>query len=72
MSKYSCKGETSTKCPFYIRESLLSITCEGEDEQAEFAAKFKTQDEKLEWQKKRCFQVTPDCPIYEAAARKYK
>lgn len=27
MSKYSCKGEVAAKCPFYIRESLLSITC---------------------------------------------
>ncbi|MFR1036970.1 MAG: hypothetical protein ACLSF7_13215 [Acutalibacteraceae bacterium] len=71
MSKYSCKGEVAAKCPFYIRESLLSITCEGEDEQTEFAAKFKTQAEKLDWQKKRCFQVHPDCPFYRTAAQKY-
>ena len=72
MSKYSSRGEASTKCPFYIRESLLSITCEGEDEWTEMAAKFKTKEEKLEWQKNRCFQFEPDCPIYRMAARKYE
>lgn len=71
MSKYSCKGEVAAKCPFYIRESRLSITCEGADEHAEFAAKFETQAEKLEWQQNRCFQFHPDCPIYRMAARKY-
>ena len=51
-------------CPFYQRESRLSIVCEGYCEEQQIGMKFRTEEEKLQWQQKYCLRFYyPRCPV---------
>ena len=43
-------------CPFYQRESRLSIVCEGYCQEQQIGMKFRTEAEKLQWQQKYCMR----------------
>ena len=51
-------------CPFYQRESRLSIVCEGYCQEQQIGMKFRTEAEKLQWQQKYCLRFYyPRCPV---------
>ena len=70
--KYSGIGTTHTKCPFFVRESELQITCEGVIENADTASKFATEKEKIRYQVKQCFRYPNECPVAKMNERKYE
>lgn len=51
-------------CPFYQRESRLSIVCEGYCQEQQIGMKFRTEAEKIQWQQKYCLRFYyPRCPV---------
>lgn len=58
------EGIANTKCPYYIRESKYSISCEGLEEGTEHVTKFPTAKAKKDFQKTRCYSI--DCPCKAA------
>lgn len=51
-------------CPFYQRESGLSIICEGYSPEQQVSMKFNSSKEKLRWQREYCLRFYyPRCPL---------
>lgn len=57
------KGEFKTKCPYYIKESDQSITCEGFKKDTCIAHKFINKDKKEEYQEEECFRYPNKCTL---------
>lgn len=71
MDKYT--GLTSSICPFYLRESQLSISCEGLTDGTRNVMKFNKLDDKHQYQRDFCFYKTyKGCPVYQAILKKYE
>ena len=69
---YSGIGGANTKCPFFIRESELQITCEGIIQEANTINKFPTEKQKIEFQVQQCFKYPNECPLARLNEEKYK
>lgn len=63
----------SVVCPYYIRESKKSITCEGFTEDTDLSTLFADQCGKQAFQVGRCdmFDYEDRCPLAAALAKKY-
>lgn len=61
MVNYYGPGIVNTDCPYYKRESRLTITCEGTYKGTENCLKFETEEKKIEFQKKHCFEDCERC-----------
>jgi hypothetical protein len=60
-------------CPFYERESRLSIVCEGDSESRNFGIKFRSEEDKCDWEKKYCLGFFySQCPMAAALLRQYR
>ncbi len=55
------EGIADTKCPYYIRESRYSISCEGLEEGTEHVTKFATEMDKIRFQRTRCYSLSCPC-----------
>lgn len=55
------KGSRHTKCPYYIREAELSITCESVYNQVNSVLKFDTKGKKEKFQKEHCYKYPNQC-----------
>lgn len=62
----------NTKCPFYVVDGKLSITCEGIIDKTKTATKFGTMEEKDEFQINYCYKYPNECPIRNELEKKYK
>lgn len=66
------RGGTDTYCPFYVREALKSITCEGQVGDC-VMHRFKTRDDLLAWQARYCFgKGYKQCPQAVALIKAYE
>lgn len=60
-------------CPFYQRESRLSIICEGYCEDQQVGMKFRTEEEKRAWQREYCLRFYyPRCPLAATVLAHYR
>mgnify|MGYP005760012999 CR=1 FL=1 len=60
-------------CPFYQRESRLSIICEGYCEEQQVGMKFRTEAEKRAWQREYCLRFYyPRCPLAATVLAHYR
>lgn len=65
-------GMSATLCPFYIRESEYSISCEGIVCNSKTIMKFNSKNEKKQHQRLYCFcSAYESCPLYQSLADKY-
>lgn len=65
-------GGENIKCPFYLRESEYTMTCEGIASGTELATKFPSEKEKREYQKCNCYHRKSSCVIMRMLEEKYK
>lgn len=56
-------GGENVKCPYYSRESMYSITCEGIVSNSELATKFSDEKEKKIYMERNCNRYPNVCPI---------
>ncbi len=71
MSNY--KGGANTVCPFYIRENVLSLTCEGCMEGSMTTIRFRCPSDKELWQEEICAHYHfRRCPLASSAELKYE
>ena len=63
---------TNTQCPYYIRDSLKQITCEGVVSGSEMSMKFDSESGKLKYQKQYCFSYPNNCMICKGLDAKYQ
>lgn len=68
------EGGKKTVCPFYLHESKYRLSCESvADEAVDVSLSFKTQEEKVEWQKTYCYSLrTYHCCPLVRLLEKYK
>ena len=64
------KGTSNVKCPYYIRESRLSMTCEGFISD-EIVMRFTCEKDKETFQEKECYHYPNGCIICNANEKKY-
>lgn len=69
---YDKTADQLTKCPYYSRSQKLSITCEGIVNGAKNAIKFKTEEEKKEFQRNNCFKYHNNCNLKKVLEKKYE
>ena len=62
-SKYYKQGTTKAVCPYFIREGVRTITCEGFTNDAKSVQCFRTPAQKLEYQREHCFCFNAECVI---------
>lgn len=62
-TKYYMKGVTMAVCPYFIRESARTVTCEGFVNNAKSTLSFQTPTQKLDFQKDHCFCYDSECPV---------
>ena len=58
-------GVVNTDCPFYLRESERTVTCEGIVPETTIKVEFHTRKQKENFQKTYCFAGCSRCPNYE-------
>lgn len=63
---------TNTLCPYYIRDSLKQITCEGVVSGSKMSIKFDNESEKIEYQRQHCFTYPNECMICKGLDAKYQ
>lgn len=65
---------TKTVCPFYIKEALKSITCEGLTAGTDNMTRFMSSEDKLCYQEQHCemYDSENHCPLAAALMRKYE
>ena len=54
MAGYYGPGIYRTECAYYIRESEKMITCEGLEEHTICGTRFRTEQDKFDFQEKHC------------------
>lgn len=64
------KGSRHTKCPYYIRESEYTITCEGVHPGTETVQKFPLKQRKEDFQEKCCYRYPNECKICQELEKK--
>ncbi len=64
-AKYYMQGVTRAVCPYFIRESARTITCEGFVNDAKSTLSFQTPSKKLDFQKMHCFCYESECAVRE-------
>ena len=64
------KGTSNVKCPYYIREARLSMTCEGFFSD-EVVFRFNNEKEKETYQEENCFMYPSGCLICSQNDKKY-
>ena len=65
-------GGENIKCPFYLRESEYTITCEGVETGTELATKFPSEKTKKEYQKHKCYHAKNGCALMRMLEKKYE
>lgn len=65
-------GTTDTKCPYYIREALYSISCEGIIDGTDLMVRFATIEMRKEHQENFCYYYPNGCPVCLANDEKYE
>jgi len=63
-------GVVNTDCPFYLRESEKTITCEGVEEETMAKKEFKDRSQKEAFQKTYCFAGCKRCANAEAILKR--
>lgn len=71
MPGYWGPGITQTDCAYYIREREKMITCEGSEEGTLIGTRFRSEKEKIEFQRKHCFKNCSRCKNAEYLDKKY-
>lgn len=65
-------GMSATACPFYLRESEYSISCEGIVDNSKTILKFTSKKQKKYHQFDYCYHsVYENCPLYQLLLKKY-
>lgn len=59
-----------TKCPYYLRTSKYSVTCEGVIDGTKTVTKFDEIKQRQMFQKRECFRYPNDCPIAKEIDRR--
>ena len=65
------EGTANTKCPYYLRESNYSISCEGLEENTVNTIKFPTEKEKKLFQKRCCYRLDRPCTAAQILNERY-
>ena len=65
-------GGENIKCPFYLKESKYTITCEGLESGTELATKFPSGEAKKEYQVHNCYHGKNGCAIMRLLEKKYE
>lgn len=66
------KNDMNIKCPYFINESRLQITCEGVSRNTKLALKFQSEKEKISYIKRVCEHYPNRCQITAVLEDKYK
>ena len=61
MPKCCSYGSRNTKCPYFEKDSRLTITCEGMYKDTTVKTEFDTEGHKREFQQKYCFKYPNEC-----------
>lgn len=67
-TNYDC---VNTKCPFYMGETVIKISCEGIFKNAAISSTFKTGEGKKRHKKYYCNNLYKYCPLYKSICQKY-
>ena len=70
--KYYMQGLTKAVCPYFIRESTRTITCEGFVNDAKSTLSFMTPTQKLDFQREHCFCYDSECPVREKNNQRFE
>lgn len=70
--KYWSAAETDAKCPFFLRDSKQSITCEGIICGTEMMFRFDGAADKVVYMQENCFRFDSRCEIARLLQEKYK
>lgn len=70
--KYWSAAETDAKCPFFLRDSKRSITCEGVAPGTEMMSRFPSVTDKVAYMRGHCFRFNSGCEIARLLQEKYK
>lgn len=65
------EGASNTKCPYYIRESAYSISCEGLEKGTVNVIKFPSEDKKIRFQKRCCYHIGRPCIAAQLLNERY-
>lgn len=71
MPGYWGPGIVNTDCPYYIRESEKMITCEGVEDGTLIGTRFDSEPQKIEYQRRHCFEKCERCKHAENLDKKY-
>lgn len=64
--------DVNAQCPFYLRSSKHSITCNGISEQSELIVACQNQAERSRLKELYCDKYYKVCPIYMMLVREYE
>ena len=60
------------KCPYFIRDSKNSITCEGFTDRTELKTIFESESQKDDFLRDNCKCLISDCPVRAGLDMKYR
>ena len=65
------KNDMDIKCPYFLNESRLQLTCEGISENTKLALKFRSEREKIMYIEKECRCYPNFCQIAAVLENEY-